>query len=109
MFKSVPFDETDEEEHIALRQVHRRNSSFHWENEKSIEALPEQEFLTQLSLKTDITDIHECLRERMEYLLENDDAAKLNSLPPWKLAFYRHDVLCYFNFKIPCYHINLVY
>lgn len=90
-------DREDDTELVPMNPInHRLNSqqraSFRWDEDKAIESLPEHQFLQHLLLSPAFTDSDnrkEMIMKRINYIKENDDASKLNSLSFYKLAFYR--------------------
>ncbi|KAJ3131581.1 hypothetical protein HDU90_008181 [Geranomyces variabilis] len=51
--------------------------------------LPEQDFLSLILHQHSLDDAQELCRARLDYLLENDDARKMQRTPFYKIAMYR--------------------
>ncbi|KAJ1551296.1 hypothetical protein HK096_001677 [Nowakowskiella sp. JEL0078] len=53
------------------------------------DSLPESEFLNLILHQNNLDDVLEMVRQRLDFIRENDDAAKMNRMPFWILASFR--------------------
>ncbi|KAJ3014345.1 hypothetical protein HKX48_005200 [Thoreauomyces humboldtii] len=51
--------------------------------------LPEQDFISLILHQNSNDDVHELCRARLDYLIDTDDARKMQRTPFWRIAMYR--------------------